>query len=275
VVQHEGDEDIENIFTLPVHNEQSLNIFNTMEQLEMPMNDINTDLTFSPSSFLKHYNIYSPSTTNTLDNMVTHHETVEYTQEHNDQEQPKEPAATTLVDEVNPLEAVVEETVQALDFNWDQSPGHHPVMLPINTILRTNSWYYINDQGVLSSTLDYSNKIDVQGDIIGNKKPTATTQTDNVGKEKGCQATVNLEHMDTQTCNTLQTQFTQTETKMDNKTTQHTPDTQDKGIQCTDLQPSTTSTTESNTNTDNNIIIPMAVTLNMGNAHQAPKWEWP
>jgi hypothetical protein len=202
-------------------------------------------------------------------------EIVAYTQNPTDQEQSTVTVETANTDNINPLEAVVEETVQALDFDWDKSPSHHPVMLPINTILRTNSWYFINDQGVLSSTLDYSQKVDIQGNIIDERKRNATTQTEEVCEEKGSQTSVDYTHMETQTCTNFGTQYMQTEIIMDNKTTQHTPDTQDRESQCTDLLPAAISTTESSTNTDNNILIPMAVTLNMGNAHQVPKWEWP
>ena len=41
--------------------------------------------------------------------------------------------------------------------------------------------------------------------------------------------------------------------------------------QTIDMQPKV----DNSTNTDNKIPIPMQVTLNMGNANQQPKWEWP
>ena len=68
-----------------------------------------------------------------------------------------------------------------------------------------------------------------------------------------------------------------TQTRVETRTsgTQHSPNMEDKDVQCDDniIKPPTTA--EVGSNTEMNIRIPMEVTLNMGNAHDLPKWEWP
>jgi hypothetical protein len=254
--------------------EGGMNIFNNLQNLETTNIDPNVaDFSaFSPNSFLKHFNILSPAQDEAqLINTIQESAATE--------DPPIAPlmgAKTTLAtQQLTPLEAVVEETVQTLDFDWNKSPDHHPVMLPISTILRTNSWYYINNEGVMSATLEYGHREEIQGDIIGEygSKLDKETQTMTEQKEAFTQHSNDTQIQATQTVTTGVETASQTQIESASKETQATTETRDAESQC--ISNSTVNSMDMSTNTPQTIHVPMVVTLNMGDAHEAPRWEWP
>jgi hypothetical protein len=117
--------DVHHIISLAEKKEGGTNIFNNMQNLETTTLDASTtDFSFSPNSFLRHFNILSPSQD---DAQLT---TITQATAATGVDPPTAPLTertTTLsTQQLNPLEAVVEETVQALDLDWDKSPGNHP-----------------------------------------------------------------------------------------------------------------------------------------------------
>jgi hypothetical protein len=271
------DNDIENIFTLPDNSEQIDNIFNLMEKSNEKLLTTPSEMTFSPNNFLKHFNIFSAPTPDMQQEVAAETQTP-YTNDTDiaSQVMQKQDNEESDNNQINPLNATVQETVQALDFHSNNAPGHDPVMLPINTILRTNCWYHINEQGVLTSTLETSDTLTIQGDIIHkyDAKMENSTQTDNSTMTEGAtQTEISLQSTETQTTPEIINSSTQTNVDNESVGIQHSPSTEDKATQNT-ITTATTSM-EMGTNTDNNIKVPMYVTLNMGNAHELPKWEWP
>jgi hypothetical protein len=240
------------------------------------------NLDFSPRELLKHFNIFGPLADNepaTLQSEISNNQaeepvtTIPVDMENN-RAVDGEGVGTTTTDSNITTEVT---TIEAVDMGWDTTPGHYPVLLPSNTLLRTKSWYYIDENGTLTSTLDYSHKLNIQGDIIheNESKKNTGTQTDIYTNDQGIQAATTSATTETQTERLTTENATQTTTSTKDKAIQNTPLMQNTQTQCNNLDTPNIEKQDKETITDKMIRIPMNVTLNMGDAEDRPRWEWP